>query len=248
MAAISEAQSSTVSLVAIMEARSAKVMRDIARMFNNTKYSDAMVVIHGKNLPVHKSVICTQSENFEKTFKENTIEGSSGVANYDDESGAAYWRMFEYLYTGDYSDDLSHDFEDDSALLKEPRVYALADRFLLGDLKALATAKLQKKLEELWTSQEFPDCIRQVYATTVESDRAMRSAVVEVAKEHVRELGTKVEFKDLIREGGDFAVEYFESVVFPAPPTVSSTRTQAGSGFGAFGSYSTGSRAPTAWG
>ncbi|KAL5370866.1 hypothetical protein PMIN02_013007 [Paraphaeosphaeria minitans] len=104
--------------------------------------------------------------------------------------------------------------------------------FFLKDLKALATAKLQQKLQELWTSESFPECIREVYATTPESDRAMRSAVVEVAKNYVRELGKKVVFKDLIHEGGDFAVDYFESVVFPAPPAVLPTRPQAGGLFG----------------
>jgi hypothetical protein len=96
--------------------------------------------------------------------------------------------------------------------------------FFLEDLKALATAKLQQKLQELWTSDSFPECIREVYATTLESDRAMRSAVVEIAKNHVKELGKKVVFKDLIHEGGDFTVDYFESIVFPTALAVSSTR------------------------
>ncbi|KAI1532888.1 BTB POZ domain-containing protein [Pyrenophora tritici-repentis] len=213
-----------------MEARSAKFMRDIARMFNDTKYSDATVVIHKKELPVHKSVICTQSEYFEKAFQGVFVEGSSGVLTFNNDSGAAHWRVFEYLYTGDYSDDLSHDFEDDPALLKEPRVYVLANMFFLEDLKALATAKLQQKLQNLWTDDSFPDCIREIYATTLDSDHAMRSAVIEVAKAHVKELGRKSVFKDLIHEGGDFAVHYFESVVFSAPPVVSSTLRQPGSG------------------
>jgi hypothetical protein len=104
--------------------------------------------------------------------------------------------------------------------------------FLLEDLKALATMKLQQKLEELWTSESFPECIREVYATTPESDRAMRSVVVEVARNHVRELGKKVVFKDLMHEGGDFAVDYFESVVFSAPPAILPMRPQAGGLFG----------------
>jgi hypothetical protein len=78
--------------------------------------------------------------------------------------------------------------------------------FFLEDLKALAIAKLQRKLQELLTSDSFPECIREIYATTSESDRTMRSTVVEVAKDHVRELGKKAAFKDLIYEGGDFVV------------------------------------------
>jgi hypothetical protein len=80
-------------------------------MFEDAKYSDATVVIHGKELPVHRSVICTQSAYFEKAFQKVFDEGNSGVLTFNDDSAAAHWRVFEYLYTGDYSDDLSHYFE-----------------------------------------------------------------------------------------------------------------------------------------
>jgi len=159
-----------------------------------------------------------------------------GMLKFNDDSGAAHWRVLEYLYTGDYSDDISNNFEGKAALkvnvlgilratrrpplLKDPRVYALADMFFLDDLKALSTAKLQLKLQDLWTSDLFPECIREIYASTPDSDRAMRAAVVEVASVRIHELGMKAIFKDLIREGGDFAVEYFESTIFPEPPSV----------------------------
>ncbi|KAJ6191976.1 hypothetical protein J3E72DRAFT_273869 [Bipolaris maydis] len=201
-------------------------------MFNDTRYSDATVVIYGKNLPIHKSIVCTQSKYLEKAFQDSFVEGSSGVLTFNSGSEAAHWRVFEYLYTGDYPDDLSHNIEDDSALLKEPRVYTLADMFFLEDLKAVAIAKLQQKLKELWISDSFPECIREIYASTPENDVGMRSAVVEIAKVHVRELGGKDIFKDLIREGGDFAVQYFESVVFPPPSANSSTLHPRGGLFG----------------
>lgn len=113
---------------------------------------------------------------------------------------------------------------DDPALLKEPRVYALADMFFLQDLKTVATVKLKEKLSNLWTDDSFPDCIREIYANTPESDNVMRPAVVEVAKAHVQVLATKNEFKDLIREGGDFALQCFESIVSLVPPAVSAAR------------------------
>ena len=65
----------------------------------------------------------------------------------------------------------------------------------------------------------------------------MRPAVVEVAKAHVRELSKKATFKDLIREGGDFAVDCFESVMSLVPPVVSNAFGTSNSLFGpgAFG-------------
>jgi hypothetical protein len=80
-------------------------------MFNDTKHSDAAIVIKGITLPVHKLVICPQSKYFDKAFQDAFVEGSSGVLTFDNGNGAGHWRVFEYLYTGDYSDDLSHDFE-----------------------------------------------------------------------------------------------------------------------------------------
>jgi hypothetical protein len=59
-------------------------------MFNNTKYFDATVVIYKKELPIHKSVICTQSEYFEKAFQNAFVKGSSEVLTFDNNSRAAH--------------------------------------------------------------------------------------------------------------------------------------------------------------
>ncbi|KAF2676859.1 hypothetical protein K458DRAFT_396581 [Lentithecium fluviatile CBS 122367] len=207
--------SSISSQALIMEARSKKFMHDIAQVFDDAKYSDAKIVIHGVVLPVHKSVICTQSEYFQKAFQSAFVEGDLGILTFNEGSGAAYWRVFEYLYTVRYSDHLPKDFVNDSPLLKDPRMYSLADMFFLDDLKALSALKLKEKLqlEHLWTSDSFPDCVREVYSCTPNSDRGMRSAVVEVARAHTYQLGQKAMFRGLVGEGGDFAVDF----IFPEP-------------------------------
>jgi len=84
--------------------------------------------------------------------------------------------------------------------------------FFLEGVKALSTTKIRQKLKNLWACDSFPDCVREVYASTPDGDRAMRSAVVEVASMHARELSKKAMFKDLIREGGEFAVDFVESI------------------------------------
>ena len=84
--------------------------------------------------------------------------------------------------------------------------------FFLEDLKGLSEKKLQKKLKSGWMSDSFPDCIRQVYASTYNTHSSIRSIVVEVAVAHARELGKKEIFKDLLKEGGDFVVEYTDAL------------------------------------
>ncbi|KAF9728662.1 hypothetical protein PMIN04_012955 [Paraphaeosphaeria minitans] len=189
------------------------LLGNIASLFNDAKYSDATVQIYDTPLPVHKAIICIQSEYFEKAFQDKFVEGSSRTISFREGSGAAYWRVFEYLYTGDYLDELSTDrLEDDPELLRDTRVYALADMLLLGDLKALCVAKFKDKVRNLWNSDSFPDCVQEVYATTSHDDCNMRLAVLEVATAHARELRDKDIFTDLLREGGEFSVDYVNAL------------------------------------
>lgn len=97
-------------------------------------------------------------------------------------------------------------------LLKDPRVYALADMFFLQDLKVLAQSKLQETLRNNWMSDAFPECVREMYASTQNSDSEIRSFVVEIARAHARELGKKETFRELLQEGGDFTVEYVDAL------------------------------------
>tara|TARA_R110002003_G_scaffold2979_1_gene24742 strand:+ start:7584 stop:7859 length:276 start_codon:yes stop_codon:yes gene_type:complete len=84
--------------------------------------------------------------------------------------------------------------------------------FFLEDLKMLCVLKLQTKLKELWASDEFPTCIRKVYASTSHASFHMRLAVLKSATAHAIDLSTKEVFTNLLREGGDFAVEYVNAL------------------------------------
>lgn len=64
----------------------------------------------------------------------------------------------------------------------------------------------------------FSECVQEIFATTLDGDRAMRSAVVEVAKTHILKPGKKDTFKNLMHEGGNFAADLFEAVVVLAVP------------------------------
>jgi hypothetical protein len=84
--------------------------------------------------------------------------------------------------------------------------------FFLEDLKTLCVRKLQTKLEELWASDDYPTCIRKVYASSSHASSHMRLAVLESATAHANDLSEKEIFTNLLREGGDFAVEYVNAL------------------------------------
>lgn len=107
-------------------------------------------------------------------------------------------------------------------------MYALADMFFLETLKAESACRLEFELATRWTSDPFPDCVREVYTTTPPDDSIMRSVILKAAKLHARELGVTSSFQELIREGGDFAVDYVGSITATpaglAPRSFATTR------------------------
>ncbi|RYP76242.1 hypothetical protein DL771_001861 [Monosporascus sp. 5C6A] len=113
------------------------------------------------------------------------------------------------MYTGDYSEDTHQELgtPDDDELFKDVRVYVLADMFLMDHLKEDALRKFKSKLSELWISEKFTDCVKEIYSSTNEFDCGLRNAAVETTKVHLTRLWEKKPFKELIREGGDFVVD-----------------------------------------
>lgn len=85
-------------------------------------------------------------------------------------------------------------------------MFALADMFRMGDLKALAIQNLKAQLQKHWISDIFPDSVQEVYGNTPQQS-ALRDTVVEVAQTYLGELCSKSAFLDVIRETGDFAVD-----------------------------------------
>jgi hypothetical protein len=109
---------------------------------------------------------------------------------------------------------LTVDWLDDHMLLKDFRVYKLANEFSL-DLGTLCTSKLEERLNNAWLSYEFLECVHEVYEYTSDGPdpNGLRHMLVEAARRNARELMGEDPFKRLIREGGDFAVDFLESII-----------------------------------
>jgi len=180
-------------------------------LFNNQKYADVKIYIGASKVPfpAHRAILGIRSPYFDDAFQSQFKEGITQEFRFEEDSPHALWRVLQYIYTGDYNDEPSNslDFEgDDLELLRHPRVYALADMFRMDDLKRLSCEKFELKLQTHWISDTFPDCIREVYLSSVDTDPAMRKAVVSVVSLH-QELAQKRPFQELIRSVGDFAVD-----------------------------------------
>ncbi|KAI9903480.1 hypothetical protein N3K66_000009 [Trichothecium roseum] len=124
----------------------------------------------------------------------------------------AYWRVLRYMYTGRYLNDAADvlGLADDEELIKDVRVYALADLFLMDDLKKQATRRLASRLEDARGDETLVHCIKEVYNFTSDDDshEELRDLVSEKAYSAVRHLWKLDEFRELVRDGGDFVVDF----------------------------------------
>lgn len=83
-------------------------------------------------------------------------------------------------------------------------MYALADKYEIVDLKALAKAKFEEAVLQDWQSRAFVHAAELVFSTTHDSDQGLRGAVVSTINEH-RELINYEEWQNLFNSGNGMA-------------------------------------------
>lgn len=69
-------------------------------LFRQEQFSDATLVVNGEKWPVHKSILCTRSEYFEKAFTGKFREANTSELIIDGHSTLAVDNVLHYLYTG----------------------------------------------------------------------------------------------------------------------------------------------------
>jgi len=113
-----------------------------------------------------------------------------------------------------------------AALLVNAKVYIIADKYDLQDLKALAKNKYEEVVPENWNSTTFVASLKLLYEDILESDRLLKYVAVETAGEHAKELVDRGEFVALCSEHGELAFDVLKSslkhpkVVKCAPLTI----------------------------
>ncbi|THX83748.1 hypothetical protein D6D05_03422 [Aureobasidium pullulans] len=90
----------------------------------------------------------------------------------------------------DEDDDCEYE-TDDSNLLTHTRVYALAEKYDIPALKALAKTKFEMAMACYYDSPEFADAIEEVYCSTIDNDRGLRDVVIQAFRNHPQLASTR---------------------------------------------------------
>lgn len=93
---------------------------------------------------------------------------------------------------------------DVARLTVNAKMYALADKYDIPDLKALAKVKFEEAVLQDWESLAFAHAAELVFETTYHSDQGLRSVVISTIDQH-RSLVNYEEVQNLMNSGNGMA-------------------------------------------
>ncbi|KID62570.1 BTB/POZ domain containing protein, partial [Metarhizium hybridum] len=136
------------------------IEKAVREAFDSDTLADVKVYLGDVELPAHSLVLTAQSSYFKRALLGEMEEGKTRKFEYSEGSMHAYWRVFEYMYKGTYSEEPCTKLTelDDDELSKEVRVYQLADYFEVDGLKREALRRFTTKTIALWATEAFVDC------------------------------------------------------------------------------------------
>ena len=72
--------------------------------FNSEDLSDVLLIFGDVRIPAHRLILSARSGYFKKAFGAGLSEAETKEFKFDSGYEHAYFRVFQFMYTGDYSD------------------------------------------------------------------------------------------------------------------------------------------------
>ncbi|KAF2493693.1 hypothetical protein BU16DRAFT_464682, partial [Lophium mytilinum] len=176
----------------------------------NGEFSALVIRCGAVTYKVHRIVLCCQIDFFQKAcggpFKVSMIDLS-----HDD--SYAVGAMIRYAYGGQYGP--AENPDPDEQALHHVHVYAIASKYNIPGLQAMAKDCLKTLADAHWDKDWFADIIRSVYETTISTDRGLRDVVLHVFMDHdmaLAEEGTESPAQKVFYEIRQFARDCFNKM------------------------------------
>lgn len=103
---------------------------------------------------------------------------------------------------------------DDEIIQRHIRVYSVAEAFCIDGLRRLSTERFKqcmKKYEQM--DDNFVSCIRLIFQATTVPQNELRKEAMDIVGSHALVLWQMNSFQLLVREGGDFVVDFAARLV-----------------------------------
>lgn len=149
-------------------------------LYESGCFADLIITCRGREWKVHKTCILTLSDFFKAALTHDFKERREGTIDLDDDPELVD-AMIRYCYLFKYPER-----EDDpSPMLRDIRIYIIADKYLVQPLKELAVQSFQKRAESGWASQDFADAAGKVYEIPYKLSRDLHKIVINMVMRHL---------------------------------------------------------------
>jgi len=109
--------------------------------------------------------------------------------------------MIEYFYHFDYLRTAAGK----PSLIKHAKVFAMANKYQVDGLRALAIKKFQQAASNEWNSDDFAHVVHVVYASTPDNVQELRAITADTIHDHFSDLKDKEELEVVISGLGDLS-------------------------------------------
>lgn len=123
--------------------------------------------------------------------------------------------MIHFMYGFDYDSSRGGV----SPMLFNARVYKIAEKYRIPQLKERAKAKFEDTVRTCWDMDDFPLVVREIYTGTISTDRGLRNVVAETANNHIKSLLRKDDVLSVLEECGGFSADVLQLLARGSGPT-----------------------------
>ncbi|CZT15724.1 uncharacterized protein RCC_01558 [Ramularia collo-cygni] len=152
------------------------------RLYASGVLTDFTIICGDKRYEVHRAILICHSAYFKACFLSGLREAEQRVIDLKDDPPQAVELMIQYFYDQEY--DVGVDEESKKAApYTHSTVYAVADKYLVPALKALARVKFGLALKQ---GVLPPGATQHIYESTPETDHGLRDLIFLVYATHIQ--------------------------------------------------------------
>ncbi|MCJ1433261.1 hypothetical protein MMC27_002620 [Xylographa pallens] len=184
------------------------IMRRLDRDRAVTAYTDFKIVCEEKTFDVHRVVLGTASEYFDKMLGSSFKEANTGMVMLDEVRAGHMEIILNYIYRNQY---------DSQSVGTHVAIYVLADRFRIDSLMAAVIIKLDELMssEDAHLLENIIEAVDLLWYDSVPAHKGLRRPVLAAAVKHKDKLLEMKAFENLLMRGGEFVPRYIKGEYGP---------------------------------